>query len=133
MDHSSNQGSRSAFFRKMMIILSFAIVPLMFDRLDRTYFVPQQLSKLIDVMDVATEISDDWWRARIRLRHNGFYDVDVALNLTWFDSEGNEVGKSQSIRSVTPGDTVIVRLSTKAIGGRKAVSHLLDYSVSSIP
>ena len=105
----------------------------MFDRLDRAYYIPQQLKKLIDILDVNTTVEDDWWRTRIQLRHRGFEDVDVSLNLTWLDSDGSDVGKSQSVRAIAPGDTVIVRMSMKAVEGKQAVSHTMNYTVNRIP
>ena len=132
MSKPSGKRSLNPFYRRMVILLCFVMIPLVFDRMDREFVVPQQLKKLIDILDVQTAIEEDWWWARIQMRHRGFEDVDVSLNITWFDSDGDDVGKSQSIRAVAPGDTVIVRLSMKATEGRQAVSHNLDYTVNKI-
>jgi hypothetical protein len=125
--------SASGFFRKLAVPLCILLAILMFDKLDRAYYIPQQLKKLIDILDVKTTVEDDWWRARVELRHRGFDDVDVSLNLTWLDSDGYDVGKSQSVRAIAPGDTVIVRMSMKAVEGKQAVSHTMDYTVNKIP
>lgn len=125
--------STSGFYRKLAVPLCILLTVLMFDRLDRAYYIPQQLKKLIDILDVNTTVEDDWWRTRIQLRHRGFEDVDVSLNLTWLDSDGSDVGKSQSVRAIAPGDTVIVRMSMKAVEGKQAVSHTMNYTVNRIP
>ena len=130
MSTPSGKRPLKPFYRRMVILLCLGMVPLVFDRMDREFVVPQQLKKLIDIMDVQTATEEDWWRARIQMRHRGFEEVDVSLNLTWLDSDGDDIGKSQSIREVVPGDTVIVRLSMKAAEGRQAVSHHLDYTVN---
>jgi len=101
--------------------------------MDQEFVVPGQLKKIIDILDVRTEKEDDWWRARIKMRHRGFNEVNVSLDLTWLDPNGNTLEKSQAIRAVAPGDTVIVRLSVKATEGKQTADHHLDYSVSLTP
>ena len=125
--------SRKTFYKRLVIPFSLLFTVVVFDRMDQEFVVPGQLKKIIDILDVQTEKEDDWWRARIKMRHRGFNEVNVSLDLTWLDPNGNPLEKSQAIRAVAPGDTVIVRLSVKATGGKQAADHHLDYSVSLTP
>lgn len=113
-------------------VLFMLLMLLVFQRMDDTYVVPQRLKRVVEIMGVETEVSDDWYRARIRLRHRGFSANEVELTLAWLDAEGDEIGRNESRVRMSPGDTVNVRLSTKAIEGVRAVSHRLDYTVKRV-
>ena len=125
--------SRRTFYKRLVIPLCLVFTVVVFDRMDQEFVVPGQLKKIIDILDIQTEKEDDWWRARIKIRHRGFDQVNVSIDLTWLDSNDDHIGKSQSIREIAPGDTVIVRLSMKATEGIQAIAHSLDYTVSKTP
>lgn len=133
MPETGNQSSKWLIRRGIALVICVVAIPVIFQWMDQAYVIPQRLKRIISVLGVETSIDDKWWRARVLVSHRGFQPYDVELNLKWLDQNGSEVGKSQSIRAMSPGDTVIVRMAMKAIEGKQAEKHHLDYSVRPVP
>ena len=69
--------SRRTFYKRLVIPLCLVFTVVVFDRMDQEFVVPGQLKKIIDILDIQTEKEDDWWRARIKIRHRGFDKVKI--------------------------------------------------------
>lgn len=133
MNNASNRTPNLTIRRGLALMFCAIVIPVVFDRMDEAHVVPQRMKQLVQVLDVETSIEKDWWRARVRVAHTGVQPCEMDLILKWLGEDDWEVGRSQSIRAMSPGDTIIIRMSTKAVEGKKAVKHLLDYTVRQIP
>lgn len=109
------------------------IVPVLFQKMDEEYVVPQRLKRLVEVLVVEPLSDREWLRARVQLHHRGSQPSEVALALVWLDDRGREVAQSRSNVQLSPDDTVTVRLAVKRPAGKQAVQHRLEYTATPVP